>query len=890
MSIKSLSKRGIAIILSLAMLIGFVPRVINPVTVKAAGDPEVKSINLGTVGVGNPQSTGLDSDASDWSDGQGHYVYFGEYYQSDDSTKEPIKWRVLDKDGMLLLSDKVLENISFNPRRADGNIWADSNVKKWLNSESGIDNYNEWISGLQKFPMAGFLVEAFGTNEQAAIKATTKGTGETIWNDPILQMFGLDAPELSGEKVFLLSAEEADNEAYGFASNGRLWRKNTTTAMTGTPYFESQGGWVDSSGQWYSGNTDCWLRSATTNSAGDAGHVHVNGYLSDYGATCGDFGVAPALNLDLSSVILTSASTASKSTSFVATTSAVTNKEWKLTLKGTNDDLQAELAGDKTSVTLPIGYTAKSITINHAAASAVLSGATSVSALLADADGTVLYYGKINDSVSATSSTFTIPAGIVVGDYQLYVVAEDINTGNGVDYASALGSPIGLDVEIVDKTALEALVDIAEALTEADYTSATWDDLQDALTAAKVVLADDEAIQAEVDAAKEALRVAIEALELVVPVDKDILADALAEAAALTEADYTPETWADLDVAVIAGQTVYDDPDATQAEVDAATQAILDAIDALELVATPTVDKSILQAAVDTANALDEAKYTTASWSNLAAAVTAGQTVLDDTEATQAEVDAASAAVHAAIEALELRPVINKDLLAAAIAEAGKLDEAKYTPASWKPLADAVTAGQTIYGDVGATQAEVDAATKAILDAIANLKAKDTTLVDKSGLQSAVDEAKKLEESEYTPDSWKVLADALGVAQTVLGDGGATQAEVDAATKAIKDALAGLEKTHQPPTLTPTPTVTVTPTATPTATPTVTATPTRIPTPTTGVGGGNNVTRTTTNTGSAMGAKTGDETGLMLLIAMLTISGVGVTILATKKRRKNKAK
>lgn len=72
-----------------------------------------------------------------------------------------------------------------------------------------------------------------------------------------------------------------------------------------------------------------------------------------------------------------------------------------------------------------------------------------------------------------------------------------------------------------------------------------------------------------------------------VPVDKTGLLAALDDAAVLDEADYTPESWSVLAGAVTAGQTVYDDPDATQQQVDAATAAISAAIDGL--VPTPSV-------------------------------------------------------------------------------------------------------------------------------------------------------------------------------------------------------------------------------------------------------------------------------------------------------------
>src|SRR5690554_3091684 len=68
----------------------------------------------------------------------------------------------------------------------------------------------------------------------------------------------------------------------------------------------------------------------------------------------------------------------------------------------------------------------------------------------------------------------------------------------------------------------------------------------------------------------------------VVGINKNDLLAALDAAGTLDSGAYTPETWAILDDAVQAGQAVYDDPEADQATVDAATQTINDAIEGLE--------------------------------------------------------------------------------------------------------------------------------------------------------------------------------------------------------------------------------------------------------------------------------------------------------------------
>lgn len=71
--------------------------------------------------------------------------------------------------------------------------------------------------------------------------------------------------------------------------------------------------------------------------------------------------------------------------------------------------------------------------------------------------------------------------------------------------------------------------------------------------------------------------------------------------------------------------------------------------------------------------------------------------------------------------------------------------------------------------------------------------------VDKSKLTAAVDAADKLAEKDYTTDSWTPFAKALADAKAVAAKQDASQADVDAAVKALADAQAGLKKAETVP-------------------------------------------------------------------------------------------
>ena len=143
-------------------------------------------------------------------------------------------------------------------------------------------------------------------------------------------------------------------------------------------------------------------------------------------------------------------------------------------------------------------------------------------------------------------------------------------------------------------------------------------------------------------------------------------------------------------------------------------------------------------------------------------------------------------------------PEVDKTGLAAAIAAAEKLNQAEYTEESWARLAQALANAKTVNAKADATQAEVDAAKDALNAAVAALERKPG-VADKTALQAAIAAAEKLNQAEYTEESWAALAQALANAKAVNEKTDATQAEVDAAAQALQAAIDALvEKPAEP--------------------------------------------------------------------------------------------
>lgn len=135
---------------------------------------------------------------------------------------------------------------------------------------------------------------------------------------------------------------------------------------------------------------------------------------------------------------------------------------------------------------------------------------------------------------------------------------------------------------VLDTSVLEEVIAEAEGLYEDNYTRKSYAAMEDALEAAKEVLADPTATQEEIDAAAASLRGAIDALELKRFVDTSKLVAAIMKGEAVNESLYTEESYAAVEEALAEAKAVLADPDATQQEVDLAAQALCDAIDALE--------------------------------------------------------------------------------------------------------------------------------------------------------------------------------------------------------------------------------------------------------------------------------------------------------------------
>ena len=372
-----MKKRILSILLCLCMAACMLPTVAF-----AAGAENDKAIQLVDSGT-----------AANISGGQNDNIYFGTW------DEEPIKWRVLDdqtntgESGLFLLSDALLGtgrygDVYFDNSGNTSNAWQSSTAKTWCNN---------------------FYGSSFSNGEQGAVLATTK-SDEALSTGGI--SFAASENILNGDKVFFLSAEEAENSAYGFTDD------NARIANYG-----------NSAGVW-------WLRSPYAIFTTYAGVIFGDGPVYAY-VVSGVWAARPAFNLNLGSVLFTSAAVDGKPDGGLTPIPEYSGNEWKLTLL---DSSRSFAVTEKTADAAPDD----TVTLHYTGATTGINEYISV--ILADNSG-AQYYGRVAQPTAENGTVeIKIPSDIAPGDYTLKVFNEQYNGDYNTDYASNF-TDIALTVE-----------------------------------------------------------------------------------------------------------------------------------------------------------------------------------------------------------------------------------------------------------------------------------------------------------------------------------------------------------------------------------------------------------------------------------------------------------
>ena len=344
-------------------------------------------------------------------------VFFGNYFQSNGTTKDPVKWRVLSNAGgqLFLLSDQNLDALQYHTEQEDV-TWETSTIRSWLNGYDASSN----TGGSNGIDYTGdnFLDTAFSAKEQTAIAETNVVNDD---NDETGADIPIDAGDDTTDRIFLLSLTETYNKKY---FPNYCFSTNTAYVADGGKFGYSMYG-VGESDWW-------WLRSPGSDQSRAAFIEWEDGTSVTDGNPVNNESTAvrPAFNLNLSSVLFTSAATDGKSAGAngLAAVADYSGSDWKLTLLDSSRTFavsNAMLGGN----TVTFSYSGAQTGVNEY-----------LSAVIMDQNGTIAYYGRILQPGSASgTASLTLPSGVTLSDTtKLYVFNEQYNGDKRTDYASAL--------------------------------------------------------------------------------------------------------------------------------------------------------------------------------------------------------------------------------------------------------------------------------------------------------------------------------------------------------------------------------------------------------------------------------------------------------------------
>lgn len=354
---------------------------------------------------------------------------------------------------------------------------------------------------------------------------------------------------------------------------------------------------------------------------------------------------------------------------------------------------------------------------------------------------------------------------------------------------------------VVNKTALNAAIAKAAALSAKDYTKASFANLINALASAKLVANGATATQIAVDSQTTALQNAQNALVHLlvtnptpVKVDKTALNAAVTKASAYTADKFTTASFDALNKALATAMDAQSDAKATQATVDQATTALNHAIASLQTkpTTTPTAKTRTITIVYQMGGGGDLGRETKTAKDGDTFTYTNNKTfdgytlVSDKTQSFKVNGDATivyyynkAAANHDQQRVETARQALNKlynDVAGISAYDTGENN--------WNIFqADLAHAQDLIMKSNSATE---------LNNAAAQLKQAARNLVDRSKLTAALAATQQVTNNGYTDLSWHAFVAEKAAAQKVLDNEMATSTDLGTAVSQLESAQANL--------------------------------------------------------------------------------------------------
>ncbi len=411
------TRRFISILLAVCLIVGLTPTAVLAVDEGKAmyyralqmegGQSDIVYYGMYPQSAYTPTSTPASPvEGEVYTDTDGtQYVYLSSNYYK----LEPIAWRTLENHSserrLLLISDQIIDAQPYN---SGSTTWENSSLRSWLDET--------------------FKTTAFSAAEQGSIKRTDNE------NNPNPDYNNTDGGVDTENYLYLLSIDEARNTAYFQDDNSR--------AASMTSYVDARG---LNSAYW-------WLRSPgrfNSYAAGvdPSGSVNSSGYDVYF-----IYGVRPVFNLNLNSVLFTSAAEGGKSSGAegadaLKTVSTYDGNEWKVTVRDSSRNFSASInTYNRQDNSVTFDYTNATVGDNEY-----------VSAIIRDSEDNITYYGRLKNIKNAEDANGTLQVSLP-DDFNgnsdtLYIFSEQCNGDKQTDYASSYSAMVCyLDLRLTNIT------------------------------------------------------------------------------------------------------------------------------------------------------------------------------------------------------------------------------------------------------------------------------------------------------------------------------------------------------------------------------------------------------------------------------------------------------
>ena len=207
-------------------------------------------------------------------------------------------------------------------------------------------------------------------------------------------------------------------------------------------------------------------------------------------------------------------------------------------------------------------------------------------------------------------------------------------------------------------------------------------------------------------------------------------------------------------------------------------------------------NKSLLQKTYDYALEQDISNLIDSVKAYYEEALSEGKAVLDDENATQAEVDAATDKLFNAVWMLDFVKGDKTNLgMLIEKAESMVANAEKYVQGDiWQQLLDALDTAKTVYEDGDAMESDIQPVADELLNAIVAQRYK----ANKSILEELINKANSLDLSKYSAESVAVFKAALAEANLVLADESLSEDDQEIVDAAVKKLDAAIENLSTP--------------------------------------------------------------------------------------------